>query len=171
MTEKMFTCQSYLLNPNIIVTSDNLYENIFIDVKNLKEVTLIKDDIDLNYIEGAISLKYLDEEIFGLKDWDLIDQLWSYLIDMVKSVQENDSAKTFFPDQPIRLEMKRVVENQILFSVEANETHKWVLPEKAFFSILLESAYDFFDTMAKLFLEKGLYREELSIIEELKKII
>lgn len=165
----MFTCESYLLKPNIIVTPDNLYENIFVNIKNLNEVSVVKNNIDINYVEGAISLKYIDKEIFGLEYWDLIDQLWSYLVDMIKSVREKGSAETYFPDQPIRLEMTRIADNQILFSVAAKETHKWNLPEQDFFSILLESAYKFFNFMINEFPEKDIYRHELSLVEDLRK--
>lgn len=165
----MFKCDSFLLKPNIIVTPDNLNENIFISIKDVKEVSAIKNDIDLNYVEGAISLKYFDSEIFGMENWDLIDQLWSYLVNMIISVREKGSAKTFFPDQPTRLEMSRIANNQILFSVEANDIHKWNFPEKDFFSILLESAHEFFNFMIEVFPERDVYGYELSIVEDLKR--
>lgn len=66
--------------------------------------------------------------------------------------------------------MSRTAENQILFSVESNKTHKWFLPEKDFFSILLKSAYNFFQFMMEEFPETtSKYGRELAKIENIRR--
>nr|WP_218776217.1 hypothetical protein [Enterococcus sp. 4G2_DIV0659] len=146
---------------------DNLKSN-FVNIDNLKEVSVIKSDVDLFYVEGAICLKYIDEEILGQRHWDLVDQLWSYLVEMISIVLEKGQSETYFPDQPIKLEMNRIANNQISFSVESSEIKKWNVPEKDFFSIVLKSADEFFNFMINEFPETiDQYKNELIKIEDL----
>ncbi|MFK4568348.1 hypothetical protein ABH902_002940 [Enterococcus sp. UD-01] len=165
----MFTCTSYILKPGTIVTMDNLKCN-FVSIDNLKEISIIKSNVDLFYVEGAICLKYIDEEILGRQHWDLVDQLWSYLVEMISMVIEKGQSETYFPDQPIKLEMNRIANNQILFSMESSEVKKWNVPEQEFFSILLKSAKEFFNFMINEFPETiEEYKNELIKIEDLMK--
>ncbi|MBF0297408.1 MAG: hypothetical protein HQK51_01735 [Oligoflexia bacterium] len=52
------------------------------------------------YIEGALVIKINEVPIITTENWDLIDQLWSYLVDGLKSVSVNNSFQSYFPDQP-----------------------------------------------------------------------
>ncbi|MEK6257899.1 MAG: hypothetical protein AABP62_04700 [Planctomycetota bacterium] len=62
---------------------------------------------DDKYIEGKIELMIDGANILTEDHWDLVDQLWAYLVDGVSSVVlDNKSVECFFPDQPLRLALK-----------------------------------------------------------------
>lgn len=85
-------------------------------------------------------------------------------------VIEKGQSETYFPDQPIKLEMNRIANNQILFSMESSEVKKWNVPEQEFFSTLLKSAEEFLNFMINEFpgtIDE--YKNELIKIEDLMK--
>lgn len=86
------------------------FEN-FVRVKN-KFVPLLQYDRNLpdeDYIEGKIELEVGGLRILSEEHWDLIDQLWAYLIDGASGILfEDQDMERFFPDQPLRLSFKRL---------------------------------------------------------------
>ena len=58
---------------------------------------------DPDYIEGAIELTIDGRAIITRAEWDLVDQLWAYLIDGVVEVASGRSFSTGFPDQAVKL--------------------------------------------------------------------
>lgn len=73
---------------------------------------------DADYIEGMIELQIAASKILSERHWDLIDQLWEYLIDGVSDLifRETD-LDCYFPDQPLRLSMKSTSQTQIEVSI------------------------------------------------------
>ncbi|MFC7743159.1 hypothetical protein ACFQXA_22635 [Nocardiopsis composta] len=65
---------------------------------------------DPDHIDGAIVLSVDGEVFFDESLWDLVDQLWAYILNMLEELGEKDSAKTFFPDQPVELVFRRIGE-------------------------------------------------------------
>ena len=55
----------------------------------------------LNYIEGAIELSIDGHPIITKDEWDLVDQLWAYLVNAVQRVAAGHDAQMPFPDTPI----------------------------------------------------------------------
>jgi hypothetical protein len=55
------------------------------------------------YVERAIELTIDGVSIIDTVMWDHVDQPWAYISDMVLSLQEQEQAITYFPDQPIKL--------------------------------------------------------------------
>ena len=65
---------------------------------------------DYHYIEGAIIIDYNDEIILGFQQWDLVDQLWTYIIEAIELIiYDKDEAGFFFPDQPIKVQIKKCI--------------------------------------------------------------
>jgi hypothetical protein len=63
---------------------------------------------DNNYIEGAIVWRVGGRDIFKLQHWDLIDQLWVYIVDGLNRLEKGEDYDVFFPDQPLRLRFEIV---------------------------------------------------------------
>lgn len=62
---------------------------------------------DEYYIEGWIDLSIGVSKILGRAHWDLVDQLWVYLVDGTTQLTEGQHEwETFFPDQPLRLALQ-----------------------------------------------------------------
>lgn len=58
---------------------------------------------DERYVRGAIELTVDGTPLMTQAEWDLVDQLWSYLITLAQKVGAGEPASTSFPDQPIDL--------------------------------------------------------------------
>jgi hypothetical protein len=55
------------------------------------------------YIYGVIDLRISGEQILSVEQWDLVDQLWAYIVDGACHLARGESFSTFFPDQPLEL--------------------------------------------------------------------
>ncbi|RZK00411.1 MAG: hypothetical protein EOO46_21110 [Flavobacterium sp.] len=81
-------------------------------IKRDNEFILIDDftgDVEDNYyVSGAFTLTVNGKEIFDLTHWDLVDQLWAYLIQHFEDVLSGASmiSKGYFPDQPLEIQVE-----------------------------------------------------------------
>ncbi|PFM83698.1 hypothetical protein COJ53_30475, partial [Bacillus cereus] len=119
----MISVKSYIKNDKIITSLDNIESNFleyFIDFDNTKCLELV---IDFDYMEGAIIINYYGNTILGFKEWDMIDQLWSYFINAIEELFENQNDVSFyFPDQPLEVKMQVISQEQILLSIAGEKT-------------------------------------------------
>ncbi len=123
----------------ITITTYILHEDSFVKVDSNTDVGLIADRF---YIEGAIRMWNGTEEILGLEQWDLVDQLWSYLLDGMEELLDGKGETSFsFPDQPLEMAFKMVKGNGLLIRVG---TRKYIVDQKEFFSALLSAAEVFY---------------------------
>lgn len=58
---------------------------------------------DPDYIKGIIELTIDGQEIITRAEWDLVDQLWAYIVHGGCELVRRRSFTTRFPDQPIEL--------------------------------------------------------------------
>jgi len=58
---------------------------------------LLEDEF---YIEGVIKIEVGDVPILSLIHWDLVDQLWDYIVTGLPQIEGGQPFKTYFPDQP-----------------------------------------------------------------------
>ena len=63
------------------------HRNCFIKIEPDTDIEFITD---VCYLEGAIVIKYYTQEIMGLKQYDLINHLWSYFIDAIDELIEKN---------------------------------------------------------------------------------
>jgi len=144
----MFIIKSYIHYPNRLIRDLKKAENnpsyYFVDINNSIEILNIKNDLDLNYIEGVIHLTYNDKIIMGFTYYDLIDQLWAYFLNMIEEFLKNQFSEMSFPDQPLPMSMANISDDYILFSINFIQ---WKLPKYEFLNALLCGAKDFFEKM------------------------
>ncbi|MEI4803816.1 hypothetical protein WAZ07_21775 [Bacillus sp. FJAT-51639] len=168
----MFICNSYMKRPKVIIRDLNKgLENYFIHICKTDEMNRIKKDIDLDYLEGVIYLKYFDNIIMDFRYWDLVDQLWAYILDMIEEFLVNGTAETYFPDQPILLSFKSISKDYMLLSIDGNVKKSWTLPKQEFLNTLIVSAEEFFTEMTKIFSSDVQYGLEFEKIKRLKTSI
>ena len=74
--------------------------NQFVAVREYPEKKLPDPD----YIEGAILCRQRETDILCLEHWDLVDQLWCYIIAGINAISKGNPFKTMFPDQPLLME-------------------------------------------------------------------
>lgn len=169
----MFIVKSYLKRPSIKINSlQNLNqypENYFVDINDHKSINEIKNKIDANNIEGVLYLEYYNTVIMGYTYWDVIDDLWAYIADLIEDCLQNGESKIGFPDQPITLRLKSINRELVSFSIESSNGIKMTFPKKELFATLLESGEIFFLRLQEYM---GLdYRIEIDKFRTLKKLI
>lgn len=100
------------------------------------------------YIEGAIDLVINGTRLLGFEDWDLVDQLWAYLLDGLFSVfQSGKPFEIFFPDQPLKLQLSRATEHRINFSVG---NHSANVSATSLLFVLAQGGQDFIKEIRRL---------------------
>jgi len=174
----MFKIESFLLRPGKVIydLADAIanYQQYFVSIDDNTEMRKIINYLDRNYVEGAITINYYEKIIIDFSLWDVIDQLWSCIVNTVKLVVLNGEAMTFFPDQPIKIiirDLKKI--NSILFKIQFNnKIVSHVLPKKEFFEEILTAAQHFFQTMLNYNKRsQQFYTSELRNIESTKKLL
>jgi hypothetical protein len=169
----MFIIRSYIQYPKRLikdftkVTKDPLY--YFIDINNTEEILRIKNDLDLCYIYGVLHLSYNNQVIIDFTNYDLIDHLWAYFLNMIKEYLQTKKSETTFPDQPLPMSMEDISDDYMLFSINFIQ---WKLPKYEFLNTLLANAKDFFEKMILLIEEKNdIYQVQLKKIKLLEQQI
>jgi hypothetical protein len=106
---------------------------------------------DLDYIEGAIDLVINGVVVVDQSMWDLVDQLWSYLVTMVHELREQGHASTYFPDQALKISFERIGGSRVLVTSRPSRgTLKAVADESELVTALASAAVGFFTAMAEL---------------------
>ena len=110
---------------------------------------------DSDYIEGAIALSIDGYPVIGVQEWDYVDQLWTYVSEMVRVMLQVGVSSIYFPDQPIKLEFKRQG-NRVLISREIGSSlKKFSVPEADLLNELRSAGKIFFERMSKLLPENA----------------
>lgn len=168
----LFKLQSYIKRPKVKI--DNLSilnqnsSDYFVRLDDKDLFMGIMDDIDRDYIEGVIHFEYNGSVIMDFTYWDIIDQLWAYLINSIEDYIKSQESEIYFPDQPIKLKMKAINKNLVLFSIESNDGIQLTLPKQELFQSLLDSGEAFFLRLQDYF-DGGLdYSNEIEQINALR---
>ena len=171
----MFYIKSYILKPWIIIDDlDEVTRNplrYFVEIDNQEGIAKLSNEMDFQYIDGAIVLRYFDQVIMDFRLWDLIDQLWAYFLNIIEEFIQEGKAQTHFPDSSIELILTTVSDDLVMFQINANNITEWTLPKKEFFYALLNAARYFFKIMNQVFKDKVDYNYQLNRIEKLVKKI
>lgn len=103
------------------------------------------------HIDGAIELTINGTAILDTSLWDLIDQLWAYIADMLVVLAQRGESRTYFPDQPIQLTFKRIGETVVRVSCDVNHSiRSAVIDEVTLTSTLRDAGLIFFAKMQEL---------------------
>lgn len=124
---------------------------------------------DPEYIEGAIELEVDSERLFTLENWDLVDQLWGYLVDGLVHVRDGQEFATRFPDNPAQIVMKRSADKRnVVMQVSDPETRIVRARYGEFMQTMTEGAREFFEHLTR-FLPRSDFDflfEQLNSLEE-----
>lgn len=140
--------------------------SFFVAIEDTDTLHRIKENIDWDYLDGCICLSVNQQVIMDYYYWDLVDQLWAYLVSLIEElvIDGHEVAKNHFPDQPIEIIMKSISENILLFKVG---TSKYTLDRKEFFDALLSGAKFFFEQIIAI-TGDAKYMTEIRQIEEVQ---
>jgi len=140
----------------------------FIDIEDKSGMKSALQQLDLNYLNGAIIMEVHANSIMNFNHWDLVDQLWAYLINTVEELLKNNEGSTFFPEQPIKFKLKTIASNSILVTIDDGKETNQLVDKRAFLSKLLTSAERFYSLLNFYFSENVDYKSELNQINSLK---
>lgn len=112
------------------------------------------------YVSGAIELIVDGVQIISVAEWDLVDQLWAYIANMIEELPKSGHTSTYFPDQPVELGFRRTSPGRLLVFCKVNGNLRQVSVDEAEFMAAIRSAGEvFFGEMMRLFPEnENLYR-------------
>lgn len=143
-------------------------EEYFVDINNLNDLKNIEHTLDFDYLEGAIIIKFNDQILMDVTTWDLVDDLWAYILDVIEKVLNTGFGETYFPDQPLRLSMRSLANDLLLFELDTPIQVKATVPKRDFLLTLIEGAYYFFQKMNESYGNNIDYNDEIEIIESLR---
>ena len=145
----MIEINSYILKPNHGKKTFKTYED-FINIKDSIGLLNLSGKVDSFYLDGAIEIKYYDEIYLDINNWDLVDQLWSYILNIIEEYLESGCGEMNFPDSPNVIAMEKLYGNNLKFSIITDKKRTTVLNENIFLNILLEKADEFFKAISVL---------------------
>jgi len=115
----------------------------------VEDATIVPDDPI--HIDGAMALRIVGVDIIDLDMWDLVDQLWAYIADMIGSLKETGTAQTHFPDQPIELKFQRDKGGRVVVtSTPSRGMRKAIIGEQELINSLRDAGLKFFHKMSLL---------------------
>jgi len=102
---------------------------------------------DPDYIEGAIEWRIGQNVILNKQHWDLVDQLWAYIINGLRELLKHGDYKTYFPDQPLFLGFKMLTGRMVQVTIGDVKT---AVERSVMLRSLVEGSTSFFEKMQEL---------------------
>jgi hypothetical protein len=105
---------------------------------------------DVDYVEGAVEITVDGVEIIGCREWDYVNQLRSYLSVAAEELGATGAAHTYFPDQPIKLELQRQGNRVLISSTVGDQVRRASVERTEFAAVLKATGLRFFDEITSL---------------------
>ncbi len=102
---------------------------------------------DIDYIEGAIECRIGGQSLLGKENWDLVDQLWSYILQGLSALHKGEEYESCFPDQPLLLRFRIVSERSVEITVGESGS---CVDRRVLVSTLAAGAITFFTSMLRI---------------------
>jgi|GEM_PF-777089 len=123
---------------------------------------------DKDYVTGAIELTVCGKKLISLKMWDLVDQLWAYLVNGLAALDRGDPFEIYFPDQPIFIKMVPKSSGKVEFSIAAHEKRSVEVDSRLFVQEMAYAATLFFEELNRIQpSSKGSYADTLGQLKRL----
>lgn len=163
----MVNVETYIKKDKIITSLAEINEKHLEYFVHFVDETCLQYINDLDYIEGVITISCDEVRLLDFRYWDLVDQLWSYLLDAICQISEGvKKVKFHFPDQPIIFAIEDISGGILLLDIahKKNSVNK-----QEFISALLDGAESFFSLLSKC-PDNYLSQQSKSEIEKIQKI-
>ena len=140
---------SYILKPGRETIPFKTY-NDFINVNNSKKLLEIEKELDDFYLDGAIEIKHETQIILDINNWDLIDQLWSYILNLIEEYLQNGKSRVYFPDSPNEIKLEKLNGNSMKLSITTDKERRIIQNEVEMIRTLLKESKNFFCNLSIL---------------------
>ncbi|TKI70741.1 hypothetical protein FC756_06495 [Lysinibacillus mangiferihumi] len=152
-------------NPDKYTISINDNWDEFVSFINNNRSKYIEED-GLLTLDGGLSIKKYNKEILGVRYWDYLPELWAYILNVIEEYLEEGIGKCYFPDQPVRIQLKQLKNKKIQFLFD-NDDHVLEFEQKMLLGIFLNRAEVFFNVLVKELDLTG-YSYQIEKIQKLK---
>lgn len=107
---------------------------------------------DDRYVDGALVISVDGVEVLTTSQWDLIDQLWCDVVDMLRELDRTGKAHTYFPDQPLELAFEHVDKSRVRITLtrSQNDRRSAELDRREFEAAICQAGVHFFGEMLRL---------------------
>lgn len=105
---------------------------------------------DSDYVEGAIEIVADGVEIVGQREWDYVDQLWSYLADALERLRADGVASIYYPDQPIRIDFSVQGSRVLISSTGGGNARRVSVNRTEFDEVFNAAGRRFFDRISEI---------------------
>jgi hypothetical protein len=141
-----------------------------INIQHGSVFTLVQDYTesvkDPRHIDGAIELTVNSIPLIVKEQWDLIDQLWIYIVNGMESVVNGESYTSSFPDSPTKLSLKLIKTANLIEMTVGDKTITHNLQELG--NALLDGAANCLEELGRIMKKSDSYQEELQKINQVK---
>ncbi|HEX8916260.1 MAG TPA: hypothetical protein VF796_28175 [Humisphaera sp.] len=123
---------------------------------------------DADYVEGAIELELRGVQVLGTDHWDLVDQLWCYLIAGLPAVLRGESFRTLFPDQPLELAVLPAAGDRVIVSVGGRRFDEAAVRRSEFVRQMALGGRAFLEALRRIERVRPLpdFRDEADVLED-----
>lgn len=144
----MITTSTYIKKNGVLsVPLDEISKNSSRWFSPLENGNCLKDVTDFLYLEGAIILKINQNFALDFRHWDLVDQLWAYLLNSTEELLAGcKETSFFFPDQPLEVKIKVIDNGQLYIRIGV---HEYIADQKEFIDTIIRDGISFFTILGK----------------------
>lgn len=76
------------------------FQDYLVQINNTHAMLNLENSLDFDYLNGAITLKYFEQTLLDATLWDLVDQLWAYILNVLDDMLNTGYGKrTFLTNQ------------------------------------------------------------------------
>jgi hypothetical protein len=141
-----------------------------INIQHGGNFTLIEDYTgsvkEPRYIDGAIELTVDGYPLIVKEQWDLIVQLWMYIVNGMERVVSGEDYTSSFPDSPIELSLKPAKAANLIEMTVGDKTITHDMQELG--HALLNGAASCLEELGRIMKKTDFYQEELQKINQVK---
>ena len=122
---------------------------------------------DPRHIDGAIELTINSTYLIGQNQWDLIDQLWIYIIKGIESAIAGREYIASFPDSPVKLSFKLSTSSPDKIEMTVGE-QSIIHNTQELVHALLDGAEDCLREIGRIISNTNFYQEEIQKIQQIR---
>jgi hypothetical protein len=125
--------------------------------------------VDPQHIDGAIELTIHGQSLISQDQWDLLDQLWIYILNGIEQITNQHNYHSSFPDSPVPLIFQLTSPPEITQMIVGEKSIRY--NTTALSIALLQGAEDCLQELSRILHSPNFYQAEIKKIQQVRKLI